>query len=252
LGCGTFQFTASAVSWRGRLNEYQTHAVGLAYGQPLMRALGIHVANYEAKFLSIIADELPSPEGSVSFGELVELVSIETTDAYERELRKLAKKLPYKTALWPSFGQYVEDWYRVEIGQFKRQLQYCERGGCDVRENCENLIDLSYYILSIVSPDLTSSASRVAESLDRIKDQRLLIWLRMSSEIFHMYQVNLYFGVRMLNANVAWMCEELVRMGVFQTPSDAFKSQRHILQGLTLSGMPGSTASKLYQELQDA
>ena len=24
----TFQFTASAVNWRGRLNEYQTHAVG--------------------------------------------------------------------------------------------------------------------------------------------------------------------------------------------------------------------------------
>jgi len=210
------------------------------------------VASYEAKLLSITADELPSPKGSIPFSELVGLVSIRSKGAYEQELRKLARKLPYKTDLWPSFGQYVEDWYRVEIGQFKRQLQYCERGGCDVREDCENLIDLSYHILTIVSPGLTSSASRVAESLDRIKDQRLLIWLRMSSEIFHMYQVNSYFGERMLNANVAWMCEELVRMGIFKTPYDAFKSQRHILQGLMLSGLPKSTASKLYQELEDA
>ena len=210
------------------------------------------MANYETKFLAITSDELPSPKSSIPFSELVGLVSIRRTDAYERELRKLTQKLPYTTASWPSFGQYVEDWYRVEIGQFKRQLQYCERGGCDVREDCENLIDLSYYILSIVSPGLTSSASRVAESLDRIKDQRLLVWLRMSSEIFHMYQVNSYFGMRMLNANVAWMCEELVRMGVFKKPSDAFKSQRHIQKGLMLSGLPRDTAIELYHELQDA
>ena len=208
--------------------------------------------DYEAKLLSITADELPSPKGSIPFGKLVALVSMKTTNTYERELRKLAEQLPYKTALWPSFGQYVEDWYRVEIGQFKRELQYCERGGCEVREDCENLIDLSYQILNIISPGLTSSASRVAETLERIKDQRLLIWLRMSSEIFHMYQVNSYFGVRMLNTNVAWMCEELVRMGVFKSPADAFKSQKHIQQGLMLSGLPKRVASKLYQELQDA
>jgi hypothetical protein len=39
----TFQFTASAVNWRGRLNEYQAHAAGLpnryAVCQPLMRGV---------------------------------------------------------------------------------------------------------------------------------------------------------------------------------------------------------------------
>ena len=39
----TFQFTASAVSWRGRLNEYQTHAVGqiarYARTLPLMQSV---------------------------------------------------------------------------------------------------------------------------------------------------------------------------------------------------------------------
>ncbi len=34
----TFQFTASAVSWRGRLNEYQTHADGSK--RPLREKLG--------------------------------------------------------------------------------------------------------------------------------------------------------------------------------------------------------------------
>jgi len=208
--------------------------------------------NYEAQLLSISPDEIPSPNGSVSYGDLTALVSLKTTNDYERELRKLAKKLPYRTSSWPSFGQYTEDWYRVEVGEFKRQLQYCERGSCDVREDCENLIDLSYQIINIVSPDLTSSAIKIAERLDPIKDQRLLIWLRMSSEIFHMYQVNDYFGIRMLNANVTWMCEELVRMEVFNNTIDAFKSEQHIVQGLMLSGLPKSTASKLYMALENA
>jgi hypothetical protein len=208
--------------------------------------------NYEAQLLSITTEEMPQPQGSIPYAYLSALVSIKTTDSYERELRKLAKKLPYKTSSWPSFGQYVEDWYKVEVGEFKRQLQYCERGSCQVREDCENLVDLSYQILNVVSPRLTSSASKIAENLDRIKDQRLLIWLSMSSEIFHMYQVNKYFGTRMLNANVTWMCEELVRMGVFNNTSDAFGSEKHILQGLMLSGLPKSMASILYQELQSA
>jgi hypothetical protein len=208
--------------------------------------------NYEAKLLSVTTDEMPSPKGCIPYADFSSLVSIKTVDAYERELRNLAKKLPYETSSWPSFGQYNEDRYRVEVGEFKRELQYCERGSCQVRESCENLIDLSYQILNIVSPNLTQSASKVAETLDRINDQRLLIWLRMSSKIFYMYQINNYFGIRMLNANITWMCEELVRMGVFGNTADAFKSEKHIIQGLMLSGLPKSTASTLYLYLLNA
>ncbi|WP_419813063.1 hypothetical protein [Bacterioplanoides sp.] len=208
--------------------------------------------NYESKLLSITTGEEPLTKGYISYADFSALLSIKTVDTYERELRKLAKKLPYKTSSWPSFGQYNEDWYRVEVGEFKRELQYCERGICQVRESCENLIDLSYQILNIVSPSLTPSASKIAESFDQIKDQRLLIWLRMSSEIFHMYQINSYFGIRMLNANVTWMCEELVRMGVYSNTTDAFKSEKHIIQGLVLSGLPKNTASTLYQELKNS
>jgi hypothetical protein len=215
-------------------------------------ALGIKMENYEAKLLSIKSEELSLPKGNILFGDLIELVSIKNNDAYERSLKKLAIQLPYQTSLWPSFGKYCEDWYKVEVGEFKRQLLYCERGSCTVREDCQNLIDLSYHILNIVSPGFTPSAVRISENLDRIKDQRLLIWLGRSSEIYHMYQVNQYFGVRMLNANVAWMCEELVRMGVFKWASDAFKSEWHIVQGLRLSGLPKGFALNLYQELRYA
>ncbi|MGR6504139.1 hypothetical protein [Shewanella sp. Koi 1] len=208
--------------------------------------------NYESKLLSVITDEMPLTKGCVPYTDFSSLVSIKTVDAYERALRDLAKKLPYKTSSWPSFGQYNEDWFRVEVAEFKCELQYCERGSCQVRESCENLIDLSYQIFNIVSPDLTPSALKVAKTLDQIKDQRLLIWLRMSSKIYHMYQINSYFGIRMLYANVTWMCEELVRMGVFGNTSDACKSEKHIVQGLMLSGLPKSTASTLYQELQNA
>ena len=204
--------------------------------------------NYESQLLSVNTDEMPLTNDCIPYADFSSLLSIKTVDAYERALRDLAKKLPYKTSAWPSFGQYNEDWYRVEVGEFKRELQYCERGSCRVRESCKNLIDLSYQILNIVSPSLTLSALKVAETLDQIEDQRLLIWLHMSSEIFHMYQINSYFGIRMLNKNVAWMCEELVRMGVFGNTADAFKSEKHIIQGLMLSGLPKYTASALYQE----
>jgi hypothetical protein len=110
---------------------------------------------------------------------------------------------------------------------------------------------LSYQILNVVSPSLTPSASKAAHNLDAIKEQRLLIWLHMSSKIFHMYQANSYFGTRMLHTNVTWMCEELVRMGVFSNPKDAFQSKKHILHGLMLSGLPKSMASTLYEELQN-
>lgn len=208
--------------------------------------------NYESKLLSITTDEMPLTESCIPYADFSSLLSINIVETYEQELRQLAKKLPYKTSSWPSFGQYHEDSYRVELDEFKRELQYCERGHCDARENCENLIDLSYHILKIVSPGLTPSALKVAETLDQIQDQRLLIWLNMSSEIFHMYQINSYFGVRTLHANVTWMCEELVRMGVFSNTDEAFKSEKHIVQGLMLSGLPKSTASRLYQELKSA
>ena len=195
---------------------------------------------------------MPIPEGHIPFANWSVLFSLKVTDLYQIELRKLVNKLPFNTSSWPSFDQYIDDCYKVEIGEFKRQLLYCERGNCQVRENCENLMDLSYHILNIISPSFTSSAAKVVENLDRIKHQRLLIWLRMSSEIFHMYQVNKYFGTRKLNANVTWMCEELVRMQVFNTTSDAFKSEKHIQHGLMLSGLPKSIASMLYQELKSA
>lgn len=207
---------------------------------------------YETQLLSLRPAEEPVPRGHLPFTDFTDLISADTSIAYERELRRLARKLPYKTSSWPVFGEYVEDWHRVEVAGSKRQLLYCERGSCEVIEGCEHLIDLSYHVLKVVAPVFTFSASKVAEQLDRIKDQRLLIWLRMSSEIFHMYQVNSYFGVRTLNANVTWMCEELVRMGLFTNVSDAFKSERHILQGLRISGMPSAKASELYLELMHA
>lgn len=210
---------------------------------------GYEMENYEGQLLSITAEEMSVPKGAISFSDLSAMISIQTAGEYERELRKLAKKLPYKTSSWPVFGEYIEDWYRVEVGEFKYQLQYCERGGCKVRADCENIIDLSYQIQRIVSPRLTLSASKVAEILDKINDHRLLIWLRKSSEIFHMYQVNKCFGSRILYANVTWMSEELVRMGAFESAWAAFRSERHIVQGLSLSGLPKSMALMFYQEL---
>jgi hypothetical protein len=208
--------------------------------------------NYVDKLLSLQAQVLDSPKASIPYGKLVKLVSIDEPALLEKAIKKLAQDLPFETSSWPRFGHYVEDWYMVELSEFKCNLLYCERGGYELRNKCANVIDLVFEILRIVAPSYTEAASTIAASLDHLADQRLLIWLHMSSEIFYMHQVNEYFGLRMATYNVTWMCEELVRMGVFSNESDALKSEKHILKGLMISGMPKEDANRLIQHLRDA
>lgn len=204
---------------------------------------------YESKLLALTIEELSVPKSFIPYFNLSTLLPIIKIDIYEHELKELAKRLPYKTMSWPSFGQYVENYIRVDINAFQYQLSHCERGSCLVIEDCENIIDLSYQILKVVSPSMTPSALNISKTLDRIIDQRLLIWLSKSSEIFHMYSVNKHFGTRALYSNVTWMCEELVRMEVFKNPFDAFRSEKHIVHGIMLSGLPKTVALELYKEL---
>jgi hypothetical protein len=206
--------------------------------------------NYVDKLLSLQAQVLDSPKTSIPYGKLLKLTSIKEPALLETAMKQLAQDLPFKATSWPSFGKYVEDWYMVELSEFKCNLLYCERGGYDLRHKCTNVIDLVFEILRIVVPGYTEAARSIAASLDRIADQRLLIWLRMSSEIFYMVQVNEYFGLRVATYNVTWMCEELVRMGVFASEAEAFESEKHILKGLTISGMPYEYARRLLHKLK--
>jgi hypothetical protein len=208
--------------------------------------------NYATKLLSLQAQVLAPPKTSISYSKLLELVAIDEPAVLEKAIKKLAQELPFETHAWPGFGHYVEDWYMVELSEFKCNLLYCERGGYDLRNKCANVIDLVFEILRIVAPGYTEAASTIAASLDHLADQRLLIWLQMSSEIYHMHQVNQYFGNRVATYNVTWMCEELVRMGVFSTESEAFESEICILKGLMISGMPNEYARTLLQQLKDA
>jgi hypothetical protein len=208
--------------------------------------------NYIDKLFSLQAQMLDSPKTSIPYNKLVKFVSINEPTLFETAIRKLARDLPFATHSWPRFGQYVEDWYMVELNEFKCNLHYCERGGYELRYKCENNIDLVFEILRMVAPGYTESASIIAARLDRIADQRLLIWLHKSSEIFHMYQVNQYFGLRVSTYNLTWMCEELVRMGVFSNEAEAFESEEHILKGLTISGMSNEYARRLLRQFQDA
>ena len=208
--------------------------------------------NYVDKLLSLQAPVLDSPKTSIPYEKLLTLVSITDSARLEKALREMAQDLPFKTNAWPSFNGYVEDWYMVELSEFKRNLLYCERGGYDLRYKCANGIDLVFEILRIVAPGYTEAARTLAAGLDQLADQRLLLWLNKSSENYHLYQVNEYFGLRVTTYNVTWMCEELVRMGVFSNTSDAFESEEHILKGLTISGMPNEYAGRLLHQLKDS
>lgn len=204
--------------------------------------------NYIDKLLSLQAQALDIPKTSISYDKLIKLVSIHEPTAFENAIKKLAEDLPFKIYTLPSFGQYLDDWYMVELSEFKHNLLYCERGGYDLRHKCENNIDLIFEILRIVAPGYTPSASVIAKTLDPITEQRILIWLSKSSEIYHMYQVNAYFGLRVATYNVAWMCQELVRMGVVAV--EAFENEKYILKGLMLSGMPNGFARKIIEEMK--
>jgi hypothetical protein len=208
--------------------------------------------NYIDKLLSLQAQILDTPKTSLPYDKLIKFVSIHEASVFESAIKKLAEDLPFKIYTLPSFGQYVDDWYMVELNEFKRNILYCERGGYDLRSKCENGIDLTFEILRIVAPGYTASATAIAKTLDPIAHQRILIWLGMSSEIYHMFQVNHYFGVRVATYNVAWMCQELVRMGVFANESDAFENEKYILKGLMLSGISNEFARKIIQQVKDA
>lgn len=206
--------------------------------------------NYLDKLLSLQPQALDAPKISIPYNKLIKLVSIHEPTVFESAIKELAEELPFKIYNLPSFGQYVDDWYMVELNEFKRNILYCERGGYDLRSKCENGIDLAFEILRIVAPGYTTSATAIAKTLDPIADQRIMIWLRMSSEVYHMYQVNTYFGLRVATYNVTWMCQELVRMGVVATEPDAFENEEYILKGLTLSGMPNEFAREIIQQIK--
>jgi hypothetical protein len=193
---------------------------------------------------------LPAPQAALPYPALLELLIHEDSASFGNALRALAERLPFKTGNWPQFGGgYVDDWFMVEATPFKKHLYYCERGSSDLRKTCDTLLDLAYEIFRLVIPGYTAPAKALADTLHPLADQRLLLWLHMSSGIYHMYQVNPLFGLRTASHNVTWMCEELVRMGAFATPAQAFAEQAHVLKGLTLSGLPLDEAQRIYTQL---
>lgn len=208
--------------------------------------------NYSQKLLLLQPKILAEPQTSIPYNKLMSLVSIREPDLLENAMKDLITELPFKTSLLPSFGKYEEYNYMVEISEFKCNILYCERGGYDLRYKCENVSDLIFQIFRIISSSYTHVASSLAKNLDRLTDQRLLLWLKMSSEIYQMYQVNQYFGLRTATHNIAWMCEELVRMGVYSTPAEAFESEMYILKGFTISGMPNKFAKDVLSQLRNS
>jgi hypothetical protein len=206
--------------------------------------------NYESKLLGI--DPIPTERviSTIKLSDLMGYVSIRDTEGFKKAIQTLALKLPFYIRNWPGFETYVEDWFNVEVTRFRYNFYYCERGGVDLRVSCNDFIDAAFEVFKIAMPLLTRTAGVLAAKLDPIADQRLLIWLRMSSEIYHMQQINDLFGRRMAVANLAWMSEELVRMGVASDPGAAFGKKGHILKGLTLSGYPLEQADEIYNRME--
>ncbi len=205
--------------------------------------------NYENKLLGIVPIPTERVTSTIQLSELMEYVSIHASGEFEIAIRSLVQKLPFGITNWPSFDAYVEDWYLVEVTPFHYNLFYCERGGHDLRVTCSNFMDAAFEVFKIMIPSFTRTSNLIAAKMDHLADQRLLIWLRMSSEIYHMYQINELFGRRMAVTNIAWMSEELVRMGVADHPATAFRKKEHILKGLTLSGFPLEQANEIYNRI---
>lgn len=205
--------------------------------------------SYERKLMAIRSPVLPYPKERLSDAFLKHhLRGITEIEDYAVAFQTFANTLSFKVPEHLVFGHYAEDCTSVKVENGKYQLYYCERGGWHLEADCRDLVDLTYAIFSDILP-LTASAKTTLASLDRIKDQRLILWLKMSSEIYHAFKVNEVFGERKLKENVSWMSEELVRTQVFKTPESAMQSEKHIVQGFMLGGMPKDMAQTLYRHL---
>jgi hypothetical protein len=208
--------------------------------------------NYEKKLLSIKVTESQLKENTFSVAELISFSLIKNIKDFETAILSLVKRLPFQISKLPSFGLYVEDWFKIEVNMYGYELIYCERGSYDKREKCENFFEIAYEIFRIISPTFTKPAEDIASTLDKIVDQRLMIWLQMSSEIYHMFLINKFYGYKTATQNITWMCEELVRMGVADNLENAFNKKDHIIKGITLSGFPISNANEIYKKLRNA
>jgi len=208
--------------------------------------------NYEKKLLSIKVTESPLNESIFSVAELISFSLIKNTKDFETTIVSLVRRLPFQVPKLPSFGLYVEDWFKIEVNLYGYELIYCERGNYDIRERSDNFFDITFEIFRIISPSLTESAKNIASTIDKIEDQRLLIWLQMSSEIYYMFKINEFYGYKSSTKNITWMCEELVRMGVAENLQNAFNKKDHIIKGITLSGIPITKANEIYNKLKNA
>jgi hypothetical protein len=208
--------------------------------------------NYEKKLLSIKVTESQLKENTFSVAELISFSLIKNIKDFETTVLSLVKRLPFQISKLPSFGLYVEDWFKVEVNMYGYELIYCERGRYDTIEKCDNFFEIAYEIFRIIAPSLTKHAEAIASTLDKIADQRLMIWLQMSSEIYHMFLINRFYGYKSATKNITWMCEELVRMGVADNLENALNKKDHIIKGIALSGLPISKANEIYNKLNNA
>lgn len=208
--------------------------------------------NYENKLLSIKTIESTLYENSISSTELISFSSVRNIEDFEKVIHDLTKRLPFRIDKLPSFGLYVDDWYKIEVNQYEYKLIYCERGNNDIREKRNSFFDIAYEVFRITCPSLTEPAEEIATKLDRIIDQRLMIWLQMSSEIYYMFVINKFYGYKSAIKNITWMCEELVRMGVAENLQSSISKKDHIIKGITLSGIPFSKANEIYNKLKNA
>jgi hypothetical protein len=207
--------------------------------------------NDKNNFLSIKATKLTAPRPQLNTVDLFKLLSLKDSKSYKKELLDLA----FKTSLETSCGSLsfdselltngVEGHYLI-YKEFTFQYAYSERGSTSIIAKCNNLIELTYYFFKHYIMKHTSSTAEIFKTLDRIDDHRLLIWLRMSAEIYNMFQINKSYGEKTLKCNIIWMCEELVRMKLFTCPSKALRNKQYIIHGLKLSGMPESFAQQIY------
>ena len=208
--------------------------------------------NYEKKLLSIITTESQLNDSIFSVAELMSFSSIRNIKDFEAAVHSLVERLPFQVSKLPSFGLYLEDWFKIEVNLYGYELIFCERGSYDIKEKSDNFFDIAFEIFRIIFPSLTEPAKNIASTFDRIDDQRLMIWLQMSSEIYYMFIINEFYGYKSSTNNITWMCEELVRMGVAENLQNAFNKKDHIIKGITLSGIPISKANEIYNKLKNA
>ena len=174
-------------------------------------------------------------------------------------LKKISMRLPFKIEKFPSADAYNPGWYGIDLNEGYQLFSNGDIGrGPRLNSQANDVVDFVYDIYKAIFPNYTELGEIAKNRLEsqKLDSNRYIWWLMHGSEVYNMYQVNRYFGLKSLVSYRRWACEELARQEIIDSPcienqliQEGWEKmvliKKYMVHSLRLCGFSNDTASYL-------